>query len=255
MVLPLPISSISRLLLKLIRNILQCDSAFHYNGASYIIHSLFNVEVSAVTLSVQQLQCSRGDLCLFQDLSLELQAGQLIWLEGRNGSGKTTLLRTLCGLFLADEGEVLWRGESIKKAPDIFYRELFYLGHQNALKLDLNPIENLQVLSRLIGQSISEEEIEQALSKMGLAGYEDVPVRQMSQGQKRRVALSRLLINDAPLWILDEPFVALDVAAVELLQSIIVQHVQDGGMVILTTHQAVPLPAEQMQRLSLDRYV
>jgi len=208
-----------------------------------------------VTLSVKQLQCSRGDLCLFQDLSLELQAGQLLWLEGKNGSGKTTLLRTLCGLFMADEGEILWRGESIRKTPEVYYRELFYLGHQNALKLDLNPLENLQVLSRLVGQDVSEEVIEIALAKMGLAGYEDVPVRKLSQGQKRRVALSRLLINEAPLWVLDEPFVALDVAAVELLQSIIVQHVQDGGMVILTTHQAVPLPETKMQRLSLDRYV
>lgn len=208
-----------------------------------------------MTLSVKQLQCSRGDLCLFQDLSLELQAGQLLWLEGKNGSGKTTLLRTLCGLFMADEGEILWRGESIRKTPEVYYRELFYLGHQNALKLDLNPLENLQVLSRLVGQDVSEEVIEIALAKMGLAGYEDVPVRKLSQGQKRRVALSRLLINEAPFWVLDEPFVALDVAAVELLQSIIVQHVQDGGMVILTTHQAVPLPETRMQRLSLDRYV
>ncbi|PWQ95830.1 cytochrome c biogenesis heme-transporting ATPase CcmA [Leucothrix pacifica] len=208
-----------------------------------------------MTLSVKQLQCSRGDLCLFQDLSLELQAGQLLRLEGKNGSGKTTLLRTLCGLFMADEGEILWRGESIRKTPEVYYRELFYLGHQNALKLDLNPLENLQVLSRLVGQNVSEEVIEIALAKMGLAGYEDVPVRKLSQGQKRRVALSRLLINEAPLWVLDEPFVALDVAAVELLQSIIVQHVQDGGMVILTTHQAVPLPETKMQRLSLDRYV
>lgn len=208
-----------------------------------------------MTLSVKQLQCSRGDLCLFQDLSLELQAGQLLWLEGKNGSGKTTLLRTLCGLFMADEGEILWRGESIRKTPEVYYRELFYLGHQNALKLDLNPLENLQVLSRLVGQDVSEEVIEIALAKMGLAGYEDVPVRKLSQGQKRRVALSRLLINEAPFWVLDEPFVALDVAAVELLQSIIVQHVQDGGMVILTTHQAVPLPETKMQRLSLDRYV
>lgn len=208
-----------------------------------------------MTLSVKQLQCSRGDLCLFQDLSLELQAGQLLWLEGKNGSGKTTLLRTLCGLFMADEGEILWRGESIRKTPEVYYRELFYLGHQNALKLDLNPLENLQVLSRLVGQDVSEEVIEIALAKMGLAGYEDVPVRKLSQGQKRRVALSRLLINEAPLWVLDEPFVALDVAAVELLQSIIVQHVQDGGMVVLTTHQAVPLPETKMQRLSLDRYV
>ena len=207
-----------------------------------------------MSLSVQELQCSRGNLCLFQGLSFELQAGQLVWLEGRNGSGKTTLLRTLCGLFMADHGDILWQGTPIRQIPDDFYRQLFYLGHQNALKLDLNPIENLTVLSRLAGQSVSATEFETALEKMGLAGYEDVPVRKLSQGQKRRVALSRLLISDAPLWILDEPFVALDVAAVELLQSIIVQQVQGGGMVILTTHQAVPLPAEQMQRLSLDPY-
>lgn len=207
-----------------------------------------------MSLSVQELQCSRGDLCLFQGLSFELQPGQLIWLEGRNGSGKTTLLRTLCGLFLADHGDILWQNHAIRQIPDEFYRQLFYLGHQNALKLDLNPIENLTVLSRLAGQAVSESQLETALAEMGLAGYEEVPVRKLSQGQKRRVALSRLLISDAPLWVLDEPFVALDVAAVELLQSIIVQQVQGGGMVILTTHQAVPLPEEQMQRLSLDRY-
>lgn len=214
----------------------------------------FNVVDAILSLSVQQLQCSRGARTLFQGLSFELKSGQLIWLEGRNGSGKTTLLRTLCGLFLQDEGEVRWQDQPIRKTADVYYQNLFYLGHQNALKSDLNPIENLQVLSRLSGQEVSEEHLEEALAKMGLAGYEDVPVRSMSQGQQRRVALSRLLVNRAPLWILDEPFVALDVAAVALLQSIIVQHVQNGGMVILTTHQAVPLNEAQMQRLSLDHY-
>ncbi|RVU83365.1 cytochrome c biogenesis heme-transporting ATPase CcmA [Leucothrix sargassi] len=207
-----------------------------------------------MTLSVQQLQCSRGDLAVFQGLSFSLSAGQLLWVEGRNGSGKTTLLRTVCGLFLADEGEVLWQGEPAKKVPDQFYKQLLYIGHQNALKLDLTPLENLQTLCRLAGNPVTEEAVEAALLKMGLAGYEDVPVRQMSQGQQRRVALSRLLLTGASLWVLDEPFVALDVAAVELLQSIIVEHVESEGMVILTTHQAVPLPAEKMQRLSLDNY-
>jgi len=136
----------------------------------------------------------------------------------------------------------------------MYYRELLYIGHQNALKLDLTPLENLHLLCQLAGQPVSEMQIEDALLKMGLAGYEDVPVRQMSQGQKRRVALSRLLLTDASLWVLDEPFVALDVSAVELLQSIIVKHVEKQGMVILTTHQAVPLPDDKMQRLSLDQY-
>ena len=208
-----------------------------------------------MSLSVSQLQCSRGDISLFEGLSFELTAGQLMWLEGRNGSGKTTLLRTLCGLFLQDSGTVQWEGELTKSITDIFHRKLLYLGHQNALKLDLDPVENLQTLSRLAGQSVSEAQVDQVLSRFGLAGYEETPVRKMSQGQQRRVALSRLLISDAPLWILDEPFVALDVAAVELLQSIIVSHVERGGMAILTTHQALPIPEEKLIRLSLDRYV
>jgi len=107
----------------------------------------------------------------------------------------------------------------------------------------------------LAGQIVSEEQVDGALTRLGLAGYEETPVRKMSQGQQRRVALSRLLISDAPLWILDEPFVALDIAAVELLQSILVKHVEQGGMVILTTHQPLPLAEEKMVRLSLDRYV
>lgn len=208
-----------------------------------------------MSLSVSQLQCSRGDVHLFEGLSFELVAGQLMWLEGRNGSGKTTLLRALCGLFLPDSGTIKWQGELTQSTTDVFYQQLFYLGHQNALKADLNPIENLQILSRLAGQSVSESQAEIALSRFGLAGYEETPVRKLSQGQQRRVALSRLLLSGAPLWILDEPFVALDIAAVELLQSIIVTHVEQGGMAMLTTHQALPIPEEKIVRLSLDRYV
>lgn len=208
-----------------------------------------------MTLSVEQLQCSRGDINLFEGLSFRLTSGQLMWLEGRNGSGKTTLLRSLCGLFLPDAGTIKWHGELAKSTADSFYKALFYLGHQNALKLDLTPVENLQTLSRLAGQPVSEEQVDEALSRFGLAGYEETPVRKLSQGQQRRVALSRLLLSQAPLWILDEPFVALDVAAVELLQSVIVAHVEQGGMAIITTHQALPIPEEKLIRLSLDRYV
>ena len=178
-----------------------------------------------------------------------------MWLEGQNGSGKTTLLRTLCGLFLPDSGTVHWEGRPVLSITDSFYRKLLYLGHQNALKMDLNPVENLQIISRLAGQRVSEVQVDSALSRLGLAGYEETSVRKLSQGQQRRVALSRLLITDAPLWVLDEPFVALDVAAAELLQSIIVSHVEQGGMTILTTHQALPIPEEKLIRLSLDRYV
>ncbi len=208
-----------------------------------------------MTLSVNQLQCSRGDICLFEGLTFELSAGQLIWLEGKNGSGKTTLLRSLCGLFLPDAGTIKWKGELTRSSEDTFYKDLFYLGHQNALKIDLNPVENLQVLSRLAGESVSEEQADEALSRFGLSGYEETPVRKLSQGQQRRVALSRLLLSKASLLILDEPFVALDAAAVELLQSVIVTQVEQGGMAILTTHQALPIPEEKLIRVSLDRYV
>ena len=208
-----------------------------------------------MTLSVNQLQCSRGEISLFEGLTFELSAGQLIWLEGRNGSGKTTLLRSLCGLFLPDAGTIKWKGELTRSTEDTFYKDLFYLGHQNALKLDLNPVENLQVLSRLAGESVSEEQADEALSRFGLSGYEETPVRKLSQGQQRRVALSRLLLSKASLLILDEPFVALDAAAVELLQSVIVTQVEQGGMAILTTHQALPIPEEKLIRVSLDRYV
>ena len=208
-----------------------------------------------MTLSVNQLQCSRGDICLFEGLTFELSAGQLIWLEGKNGSGKTTLLRSLCGLFLPDAGTIKWKGELTRSSEDTFYKDLFYLGHQNALKLDLNPVENLQVLSRLAGESVSEEQADEALSRFGLSGYEETPVRKLSQGQQRRVALSRLLLSKASLLILDEPFVALDAAAVELLQSVIVTQVEQGGMAILTTHQALPIPEEKLIRVSLDHYV
>ena len=192
---------------------------------------------------------------MFEGLSFELKPGQFMWLEGRNGSGKTTLLRALCGLFLPDKGSIEWDGEPTRSTQEVFYQKMLYLGHQNALKHDLNPVENLQIFSRLAGQPVTEEQADAALGYLGLAGYEETLVRKLSQGQQRRVALSRLLLSEAPLWILDEPFVALDVDAVELLQSILVRHVEQDGMVILTTHQAFPIPEEKMIRLSLDRYV
>lgn len=207
-----------------------------------------------MTLEVKNLQCIRGDRELFTDLSFSLEASQLMMLEGRNGSGKTTLLRALCGLYLADQGEILWENESIKKQDEAYRRELFYLGHLNAIKPDLTVLENLRVNTQLAGESIPEDELMEALDTIGLFAFEDFPSSQLSQGQKRRVALARLLVSKAKLWILDEPFVALDVAAVELLQSIIAKHVENGGMVILTTHQEVPLTSGKIKRLSLNEY-
>ena len=205
-------------------------------------------------LEAKQLQCIRGDRELFSDLSFALESKQLMMLEGRNGSGKTTLLRTLCGLYSPDEGEVLWNGQSIKKQDEAFRRELLYLGHLNSIKADLTVLENLRINSLLAGDAVSDDALMEALDTIGLFAFEDFPTSQLSQGQKRRVALARLLISQASLWILDEPFVALDVAAVELLQSIIARHVDKGGMVILTTHQEVPLTSGEIKRFSLNEF-
>jgi heme exporter protein A len=205
-----------------------------------------------MSFDVKNLQCTRGDRELFSDLSFSLEKSQLMMLEGQNGSGKTTLLRTLCGLYAPDEGEVLWQGESIKKQDEAYRRELFYLGHLNAIKPDLTVLENIRFNTCLAGESVNNDELMQALDTIGLFAFEDFPASQLSQGQKRRVALARLLVSKATLWILDEPFVALDVAAVELLQSIIADHVDNGGMVILTTHQEVPLTKGKIKRLSLS---
>jgi len=207
-----------------------------------------------MTLEVKNLQCIRGDRELFTDLSFTLETNQLMMLEGRNGSGKTTLLRALCGLYLADKGEILWKNETIKKQDEAYRRELLYLGHLNAIKPDLSVLENLKINSLLAGENIADTKLMDALDTIGLYAFEDFPSSQLSQGQKRRVALARLLVSEAKLWILDEPFVALDVAAVELLQSIIAKHVDDGGMVILTTHQEVPLTSGKIKRLSLNEY-
>jgi len=202
-------------------------------------------------LEIVNLACSRGDRHLFTGLNFSLDTGSLLYVKGKNGSGKTTLLRTICGLFLQDEGEIRWNGENVRELSEEFTKEVVYLGHLNGIKSDLTGLENLQVSTVLDGDEVSEEQIWDALKRMGLAGFEDLPTKVLSQGQKRRVTLARLLLNDSKLWILDEPFTALDVAAVDLLQSVIAEHVENGGMVILTTHQEVALTSGQIQQLQL----
>ena len=202
-------------------------------------------------LEIVNLACSRGDRHLFTGLNFSLDTGSLLYVQGKNGSGKTTLLRTICGLFLQDEGDIRWNGENVRDLDEEYAKEVVYLGHLNGIKSDLTGLENLRVSTVLDGDEVSEEQVWDALKRMGLAGFEDLPTMVLSQGQKRRVALARLLLNDSKLWILDEPFTALDVAAVDLLQSVIAEHVENGGMVILTTHQEVALTSGQIQQLQL----
>ncbi|MDH5257881.1 MAG: cytochrome c biogenesis heme-transporting ATPase CcmA [Gammaproteobacteria bacterium] len=183
------------------------------------------------------LACVRGDRPLFSELNFSIQSGDLLHLKGHNGSGKTSLLRILSGLMLQADGEVRWNGENIRKLRDEFQKELLYIGHLPGIKGDLTALENLRVNNALSGHTISEDLAWNALGRIGLKGREDLPARVLSQGQQRRVALSRMLVSNAKLWILDEPFTALDVKAVAMLQKVLEEHVKKGGMIILTTHQ------------------
>ena len=206
-------------------------------------------------LSVDELCCVRGDRTLFRDLSFSLGAGELLHLKGKNGSGKTTLLRALAGLLLPESGEIQWDGRPIRSLREEYARHLLFLGHLNGIKGDLTAVENLRIAATLDGHRLDEQRAWQILGDIGLRGHEDLPTKHLSQGQKRRVALARLFANNARLWILDEPFTALDVAAVESLQEVIGRHVGQGGMVVVTTHQAVGLidASTRSVELGLDR--
>jgi heme exporter protein A len=173
-------------------------------------------------------------------------------VRGRNGSGKTTLLRALCGLLRPDAGRIRWKGKSIGELAEDYNRDLLYFGHLNGIKADLTGLENLRIARTLDQDPVGDDAILDALARIGLEGFEDLPTRMLSQGQKKRVALTRLILSKAPLWILDEPFTALDVDAVDLLQQLIAEQVADGGSVVLTTHQEVPLTQGAIQRLTLD---
>lgn len=202
-------------------------------------------------LEVLDLECIRGDRRLFSGLNFSLQEGELIYLHGHNGSGKTTLLRTVCGLIAPTDGQINWHGKNIRSQREEYAAKLVYIGHKNGIKGDLTGVENLRISCQLDGIFISEQQAWQALEKIGLRGHEDLPTRVLSQGQKRRVALARLLVNHSPLWILDEPFTALDKAAVNLLQTLLRSHVESGGMVMLTTHQEVAITSGQVRELKL----
>ncbi|MCE1240782.1 MAG: cytochrome c biogenesis heme-transporting ATPase CcmA [Azonexaceae bacterium] len=202
-------------------------------------------------LEADNLECVRGERRLFAGLGFKLEAGELLYLQGRNGAGKTSLLRMLIGLLPPETGEIRWRGEPIRALGDEFRAELCYLGHLNAIKEELTPLENLLAAARLAATDLSEDAALDALEQVGLAGREDLACKYLSQGQKRRVALARLVVDRRALWILDEPFVALDVAAVDWLAGIISAHLQRGGLAVMTTHQPVDIPAGTVRQLRL----
>jgi heme exporter protein A len=192
-------------------------------------------------LEVCNLECIRGDHRLFSGLSFKVNPGELMHVKGPNGSGKTTLLRTICGLAMPVNGELRWKGETIRSLADEYNRELTYIGHLNGVKDELTAVETLRITTRLAGHEADEDSIYDALNRIGLAGREDLPAKVLSQGQKRRVALARLLLSKTKLWVLDEPYTALDVAAIGVLQGVIANHLNGGGITILTTHQDVEI--------------
>ena len=203
---------------------------------------------------VKDLACSRGNKPLFEAVSFSLKPGQALHLEGDNGVGKTSLLRMVCGLSPADAGEVRWQGQPVQADPSAFRTALFYLGHNLSLKEELSALENLQADAAVAGRTLTQEQALVALARLGLRGREHLPLRVMSQGQKRRTALARLLASQAPLWVLDEPFVALDAKAVDGLRSVLAGHVAQGGMVLFTSHQPITLQGADGALLPVQRY-
>ncbi len=205
-------------------------------------------------LEARELEAMRGDVTLVRGVGFSLAPGALLRVTGANGRGKTTLLRALCGLFLPTAREVRWKGEDIRALREEYWAQLLYIGHANALKDDLTPEENLGFACALGGLNASSDQLRAALARFGLAGGARLPVRALSQGQRRRAALARLAVAEAlPLWILDEPFAALDAAGIGLVQSLAGEHLARGGMVVLTTHQEARIEAAAVTDVNLDR--
>ncbi|QOJ10355.1 cytochrome c biogenesis heme-transporting ATPase CcmA [Nitrosomonas sp. H1_AOB3] len=203
-------------------------------------------------LTARNLECIRGEHRLFSNLSFSVNPGELMFVGGPNGSGKTSLLRLLCGLSLPDDGEIYWNGTDIRKLGGDYRDVMTYLGHLGGIKDDLTAIENLRISCALAGCEIDEDQAADALGQIGLAGREMLPARVLSQGQRRRVALARLLVTRTKLWILDEPLTALDVAAVELIKGILEHNLAKGGMVIMTTHQELVMSTVMVHHLVLS---
>lgn len=200
-------------------------------------------------LEVLNLACARGDRPLFRDLSFRLGPGELLHVRGENGSGKTTLLRALCGLSLPAAGEIRWGGQLIREQSDAYRQQLCYIGHSNAIHGDLTPVENLQFETCLGNEdSIAAQP---ALESLGLARVANLPTKLLSQGQKRRVALARLAVLKRALWVLDEPFTALDARAVERLLTALAAHLDRGGLCLLTSHQEVTVADRPVRTLTL----
>jgi heme exporter protein A len=206
-------------------------------------------------LNVSNLGCIRGERVLFKNLTFKLNSGKLLYVQGENGSGKTSLLRTLCGLSVSDAGEIYWNNQTIKSLAEDYTGQVLYIGHLAGIKDDLTAIENIQFSISLSGYTVDRGQALAALEMLGVARCADLPTRVLSQGQKRRIALAQLWLQNnplqVPLWILDEPFTALDNNMIIKLTQQIENYVSNGGMVVFTSHQVPEFNQDLMQGLQL----
>ena len=203
-------------------------------------------------LAGRKLACRRGERIVFSGLDFEVAAGELLLLRGPNGSGKSSLLRLIAGLIRPERGTLTWRGAAISD-PEAFRAELAYLGHADAAKAELTPREDLGFWLRMRSRGAGiDERAAAALARLGLAALADLPCRLLSAGQRRRLALARIAVSGATLWLLDEPFNALDDKAIGLAAEVIAEHVSAGGLAVMAAHGA-PLPVAPSQVLDLER--
>jgi len=192
-------------------------------------------------LTADALTLFRGDRCLFKGLSFALNSGELLLLRGSNGSGKTSLLRAIAGLLELESGTVYWNEVAVRKEPQIFQNSLVWMSHQPGFKGDLTLIENLHYEASLRPQS--NQELDEVLNRLGLNRLKRLPMRSLSAGQRRRVALARMLLADAELWIMDEPVSNLDSEGRVLAMELVGEHLAADGMVIMAAHQDVDIDA------------
>ena len=203
-----------------------------------------------VLLQINNLACIRDDRVLFEHLNLSLAAGQMLLVEGRNGSGKTSLLRILTGLKLADEGEILWKGNSIEKMAAEYYEQVSYVGHHDGVKRELTCLENLRLVQAM-GKP-TDIDLDEALDQVNLYRYGDTLMGSLSAGQKRRLALARLIVNESVLWILDEPFTSLDKSSMAKFEAMFEKHLSQQGVIIMTSHHDIEMLDADVQRLDLS---
>lgn len=201
-------------------------------------------------LSIERLKCIINDQLVFSEVTIDCQPGQVYIVYGANGSGKTTLLRSIAGLNTDYEGQIYWQAQNVKEQALNFRQQLHYIGHHLGLHLSLTPVENLQWLVALNTLAVKVS-AEVALHTLGLTPVAHRQAQYLSAGQQRRVMLARLLMQPNRLWLLDEPLNALDSKATELFSSMITQHAQQGGAVIMASHQSIELPHVDVQKVEL----